>query len=356
MKSVNTDILLLLDSSSLGGIETHVYQLAVGLHRAGKSVHVVLLQHYVEHPLQTNLLNQGVSCTTLDGRKTSLWRFILRHKPRIVHTHGYKAGIIGRLFSKLNRNAVVSTFHAGEQTHGKLALYDFLDRSSACLNDEVISVSETIANRVWAKSTVFDNFISTEELNTSTGKEIAFVGRLSHEKGPDLFVDLAGRFPKHHFHVYGDGPLRNLITDCAVDNIHFHGLQTSMASVWPRIELLVMPSRHEGLPMAALEAMGCGIPVIASNVGALDRLITSGKNGWLIPSENNDILADRLQEWIYMDTSAKRRFKHSARKTIEQQFSARVAIPKLITLYDGIASRQRGEAKKSRKTHQREFT
>ena len=111
-----------------------------------------------------------------------------------------------------------------------------------------------------------------------------------------------------------------------------------MTLVWPKIGLLVMPSRHEGLPMAALEAMARGIPVLASRVGALDQLLDSGINGWLVAPGDHDALAQHLMQWITMTEQQKYSLKHAARQKILQRFSADIAIPQLLTSYEQIAS------------------
>jgi len=90
--------------------------------------------------------------------------------------------------------------------------------------------------------------------------------------------------------------------------------------------------------MAALEAMAQGIPVLASRVGALDQLVDTNSNGWLVASGNDDELADRLQLWLSMSETEKKSFKQAARQTILQRFSADIAIPQLISSYGQIAS------------------
>jgi len=183
-----------------------------------------------------------------------------------------------------------------------------------------------------------DNFIATDELIMSTGKQVAFVGRLSHEKGPDIYLRLARCFPEEPFHIYGSGLLEEELQRDAPDNVYFHGQQNDMSSVWQDIGLLVMPSRFEGLPMAALEAMGRGIPVMAFNVGALSSLISHNHNGWIIEPVKLTELSYQFQGWLEMDKSKQDYFKVEARQTILNRFSADVAIPPLIRSYKQLAN------------------
>jgi hypothetical protein len=338
MKRKKQSVWLLLDSRKSGGIESHVLQLAEGLHNHHEDVTVVFLTNYGKHPLRDELQRHGISTTCLDGRITTLWKAMRKARPSILHTHGYKAGIFGRMAALLCKVPVASTYHMGETPSGKLALYDWLDRQTARLAARVFAVSPQIAQRLPVDTEVVDNFVDITGLKISNGDRIAFVGRLSTEKGPDYFLRLASQIPECLFHVYGDGPQAMELKDSAPENIYFHGQQDDMASVWPGVGLLVMPSRHEGLPMAALEAMARGIPVLASRVGALDQLVDSGANGWLVTPGDGAELADRLRLWIDMSEQQRRQFKRAARQKIHQRFSADIAIPQLISNYWQIAS------------------
>ena len=331
-------IWILLDSRKPGGIESHVLQLAVGLHKHDQDVLVIFLNDYGDHPLRDALLHRGISTTTLNGSITTLWNIVQKSRPSILHTHGYKSGILGRFVAALCNIPVASTYHAGETSSGKLKLYDWLDRQTARLASRVFAVSPQIARRLPVNATVVDNFVESNGLQISYGKQIAFVGRLSIEKGPDYFLRTARRFPQYHFHIYGDGPLAAELKLSAPINLHFHGQQDDMASVWPKIGLLVMPSRHEGLPMAALEAMVRGIPVLASRVGALNQLVDTDSNGWLVTPGDGDELANRLRLWVGMSKQQRHSFKRAAREKILQRFSADIAIPQLISIYWQIAS------------------
>lgn len=338
MKTINNGIWILLDSSKPGGIESHVLQLAEGLHNHDEDVTVVFLKRYGEHPLRNTLKQLGINTTDLDGRFTTLLKAIRNAHPSVLHTHGYKAGIFGRIASRLCHIPVVTTYHAGEITSGMLAFYDWLDRKTARLASLVFAVSPQIARRLPVAASVVDNFVDTNNIELSKGDQIAFVGRLSIEKGADYFLEVAKRFPKQTFHLYGDGPQADELKTTVSENLVFHGQQDSMASIWSDISLLIMPSRHEGLPMAALEAMARGIPVLASDVGALDQLIDTGNNGWLVSPGDTDALAKNLQLYLNMNQQQKQAIQHAARKKISQRFSSEIAIPKLISSYAQIAA------------------
>lgn len=328
------EIWQLIDSREPGGIETHVLQLAVSLAEFGERPRVVFLDDHGEHPLRGLLEQHAIPVTVLDGRMQALWRALQAHRPRVLHTHGYKAGLSGRLAARLVGGIrVFSTYHAGETPAGRVALYDRLDRYTAWLAHGVYAVSHAIATRIPGRPPVLNNFVDTASAARSTGTAIAFVGRLSAEKGPDRFVDLARRRPDTLFHVYGDGPLGDALRQAAPPNLVFHGQQASMGGAWQDIGLLVMPSRHEGLPMAALEAMARGIAVLASAVGGLPDLIDDDRNGWTVDPSDSEGFAERLAQWTRMSEQRRREIGSAAIATIERGYSSRAVVPGILAAY-----------------------
>ncbi|OUS11959.1 hypothetical protein A9Q89_07295 [Gammaproteobacteria bacterium 53_120_T64] len=340
-----SSIWLLLDSRCGGGIESHVLQLARGLNKYQQQVCVVFIKDYGQHPLRCALKAAGIETFSLDGNIISLWRALQRHKPTIIHSHGYKAALYARLVLACSHSKLVSTYHAGEQSRGLLRFYCWLDRHSARWSQQVFAVSPQIAAQLPDNTQLIDNFVdmpaAISQLPTRNRGQIAFVGRLSHEKGPDLFLRMAVLYPRQQFHIYGCGPMSAVLSELAPQNVHFHGYVNDMSDIWPRIGLLVMPSRQEGLPMAALEAMSRGIPVLATRVGALDQVIANDQNGWLVEPEKPFALARCLHTWLTMKQRQRLVFQQAARQQIAQRFSSDIAIPKLIQAYrslDGVRS------------------
>jgi glycosyltransferase involved in cell wall biosynthesis len=335
MQRVTPLIWLLLDSRQPGGIESHVTQLARGLHDHGWHVRVMFLRDHGPHPMKAQLSEAGIPWSTLDRGWYGLCAKLRSGRPSVLHTHGYKAGLIGRLTALVAGIPVASTFHAGETGTGRVRLYDVLDRWSAILSQRRFAVSEAIARRLPWSSTAINNFVDVPA-HLSTGTQIAFVGRLSHEKGPDLYADLAGAFAAEQFHVYGGGDMAAALARSSPANVVLHGPQERMDEIWPRIGLLVMTSRQEGLPMAALEAMARGIPVVASATGNLSRLIDHGENGALCPVADVPAFQAAVAEWL-ADRDLRVRWSANARRTIERDYSTAAILPGLLGQYQQLA-------------------
>lgn len=340
-------IVLLLDSSGLGGIETHVATLASCLNAAGQDCHILFLADHGENPFHAQLVNLELPFSVLDGSMASLWRWLRRHRPQLLHTHGYKAGLMGRSVARAQGMPVVSTFHAGERAPFPVGLYQRLDEWTSILAERV-AVSEPIARHLPFGATLIPNFIRIPDMVEPASRvpRIGFVGRLSPEKAPERFCALAsmtGRLAE--FHVYGDGPMRPALAARYGDHVTFHGIRADMHAVWPEIDLLVIPSRAEGLPMAALEAISRGIPLIATDVGALSTVIGEGEAGWLLPEGEDDAIiiaaSDAIRSWLALDGDARRSLAHRARQRAIQHFGEGHALKALRAVY-ARAARPRG--------------
>lgn len=335
------EIWLLIDTLHFGGIETHVRELAAGLNAFKQPVRVVVLQKYTQPQLLPQSLQQlGLPCIFLselfpgDSDRhvvAQLYRAVRQYHPQVLHAHGYKASICSRIIKLLTGVRQISTYHAGETPRGKVWLYDWLDRYTSLFSTQAISVSSAIAAKLPVKSITMNNFITQPPPSERKGKQIAFIGRLSSEKAPERFVELARRFPMEDFHLYGDGPLFSKVCESVPSNLSLHGHVSNMQSHWPEIDLVVIPSRFEGLPMVSLEAMGRGIPVIATNVGALDTLIEHGVNGWLANSAQE--LPLLFANWQQMTPNERHQIGRAARQTIHARYTDQAVIPQLIALY-----------------------
>ncbi len=328
-----TPIWILLDSQGVGGIESHALNVAKGLIDNGYPTCLVFLKRYGnQHPLEETIGKLGIPVMFLQGGFRNLFT-ALADKPRLVHTHGYKAGILGRMAARLRGIPVVSTFHAGEPGQGKVRLYDVVDRWTAFLAP-AIAVSNNIAARVHTQAQVFKNFVDVPDLcPVPEMGTVGFVGRFSHEKGVDRFCQFAENLPEADFIAFGDGPMFAELQQDHSQRMTFVGAVPNMTDHWSRMGVLCMPSRHEGLPMAALEAMARGIPVIASAVGDLPKLIDSGQNGWVIPADDDAAFIQTLSLWLNFSPTERQAMAEAAWTTIAQTYSPTVVVPSLIAFY-----------------------
>ncbi len=294
---------LIVDSRHYAGIESHVFHLSSMLRDKALDVQVVLLNDYGPHPLCDKLAERTIPVLKLDGQAKTLWRYIRAIDPQdVIHTHGYKAGILCRLFGVVARRQVVSTYHCGDRGKGLMAIYTWLDKFTQRLSNN-IAVSEEINRWLGNSAVVLDNFVchTSAVFNPNrAARKLAFVGRFSYEKGPDNFVKLAEAFEGDtslSFTMFGDGPMAGYIKQDAPSNTKLMGFCADLEQHWPDIDGLVISSRKEGMPMVAIEAMMRGIPVIAAPCGALPELLGEGYRGWLANSSDAEDLIAALDQW-----------------------------------------------------------
>ncbi len=327
-------IIQYLDASAIGGIETHVETLALAQLAAGEQVTVILHADYPHSKVRERYENAGLN-VQVAGSLVGLIHLLRKNVPDILHTHGYKAGINGRLAARLLSIPLISTFHAGERGKGRMALYQKLDEWTSFVGGR-LAVSRIIADYMPFKTKVMRNFVPLAPHPRKVPEKASFVfaGRLSHEKGPDIFCELASRNPMlGHFAVHGDGPMRQELETSFAGSATFYGFSNDMKRVLASASALVMTSRNEGLPMIALEAMALGVPVIAPAVGGLPELVSNGRNGFLFEAENLQSLESALRAFSSLTPQQMDKMGNLARETISGQFSPEIVLPDLFEAY-----------------------
>lgn len=334
---MRTEIWLLIDSRAMGGIERHVEILATNLlaQSGDLSARVIFLRDFGPHPLKERLDAAGAAWETLPDTPLALYTALRQRRPALLHTHGYRAGIQGRLSAKLAGIPVLSTFHAGDPGTGRVRAYQALDRLTSHLAPR-IAVSPMIAAHLPQPVAIHPNFVPVPDAlpqhPAHPRPQIGFVGRLSWEKGPDRFRALAARFPQADFVVFGDGPMAADLAEAPPPNLVLRGFQSDMTGVWPQIDLLCIPSRHEGLPMAALEAMATGVPVLAFGIGGLPALL-AGKAGLLAPPDDEAALAERLAEWLDATATTRETLSATAHLRVRSRYGVETGIAQLLPFY-----------------------
>ena len=328
-----------LDSRTVGGIERHVEILTRHLIARGSDAHVILLAAYADQPSMTLFRDAGLPVTRLDGSLRTLIRAIREERPALIHAHGYRANILARCAGLMTRVPVVTSFHAGLREPFPVGLYQRLDEWSGLLAGR-IAVSEDIRTRLPFRAVLVENFIDVPEHTPAPpGPRIVFAGRLTPEKGPDLFCALARAAYGGDWHMFGDGPMGARLEAENARDITFHGFTSDPETIWRDAGLLVMPSRAEGLPMAALEALARGVPVLAARVGGLPRVAVPGVSGWLFPAEDLESALAALCEWQQMDAPARVALSRSAWAHARAHFSADAGLAKLVQIYARAAGR-----------------
>jgi len=237
-----------------------------------------------------------------------LVNFIQAESIQLVHTHGYKANIYGYLAARRARVAAVATCHNWPGKTLRLRFYSLLDRLTLRRFDFVGAVSETVLRSLMEfgvpadKIAWIDNGVDVLEFSEtkrvlperpgrSKERLVGIVGRLAPEKGIVFLLQAArgivAAIPQTCFIFAGDGPDRQRLIELARDmgiekNTLFPGWLSDLSEFYASLEILVLPSLNEGMPLAVLEAMSAKKPVIASRVGAIPKAVIHGETGLLV--------------------------------------------------------------------------
>lgn len=174
---------------------------------------------------------------------------------------------------------------------------------------------------------------------------VGFVGRLSPEKGPEVFLRVA-RVMQHlapdvHFAMVGDGPMRaelvRFIEQFELqDRVHLVGLHDDMPQVYAELDVLLSTSHTEAMPFALMEAMACGVPVIGTRVGGVPDLIQQGQTGWLISPGADQEAAQRLNA-LLASAPERARMGRLARLRCVQGFSGEASCAAMASLFSSLA-------------------
>lgn len=327
-------IIHLVDSGGMGGIERHIEIVCAAQRAIGLDARVLLIDDHAENTWPARLSARDIP-HAFAGGAGRLAHALRTRSPALVHTHGYKAGVLGRIICCVLRIPVVSAFHAGEIGAFPVSLYQRIDILTSRLAPK-IAVSAQIAARLPNPVHMVENFAPAPvgALAALLPGVIAFVGRLSIEKGPDLFCELAAQAPRdqHQWVMYGDGPMRHALENKYSNYVTFRGLVTDMDSQWADIGLLVMTSRAEGLPYAALEALSHGVPLLAHGVGGLPDLL-AGEPEWILAQSDLMQAQAQIKQWDCDRRDGSQGLRMRARNLLGGAYCAEAAMPKLFAAY-----------------------
>ncbi|HSD51858.1 MAG TPA: glycosyltransferase family 4 protein [Candidatus Methylomirabilis sp.] len=173
----------------------------------------------------------------------------------------------------------------------------------------------------------------------------AFVGRLTHQKDPDLLLQAWALVPRSQAHLVlvGDGPLRSRLEACVNSGprkaqITFTGASANVVRYLKAADLLVLPSRAEGMSNVILEAMACGLPIVATDLpGNRDVLGEDGKLGLLVPVGNPAPLAEAI-ETLVASADLRRELGRAARIEVEMRFDIQRVVGQYLSLYEELRS------------------
>lgn len=368
-------VLLITHDLNIGGLQRVVVDLARNLDPARYKPSVCALREggAFERELQAAGIPVCIFLTK-PGQVDyfTFWKIrqlIRQVKPDIVHTHNTQPFIEGALAAVLGgRPALVHTDH-GRQFPDKRR-YMLMEWFASKVASAVISVSDenkaglvqyehiaasliqVVSNGIDEKKYAIRIDADRKRLSLGCGPMarpiLGWCGRMVPEKGLPVLIkalpQLVGKFPRLLVLLAGDGPMRQELEAIAASegisaHINFLGARTDVAEILQAMDLFVLPSLREGLPLVILEAMAAGIPVVATDVGGNRQAVVDGQTGFLVPSDNPDALAAAISQ-LLQDEAMHRRFSEEARRRFAEQFTVSRMVERYQTIYEDCLARR----------------
>jgi glycosyltransferase involved in cell wall biosynthesis len=297
----------------------------------------------------------GIDCRGCSGFRELLRHLRQRRAERpLINTHNFKGLLFGWMGATLLDLPLVITQHGFTPRSRKQRFYAWLSLQlcrTASVN-RVVCVAESIAAlhrkasvRTEKLQVIPNGLPKACELQPHNARHqrwlAGYVGRLSSEKGPDLFLDvlipLCQQHPQLDAVMLGDGPEREILqarvtTAGLHQRITLPGYQTDMNRWWPQLDALVISSRTEGTPMILLEAMQAGVPVVAFSVGGIPDVLENRHNGLLAPPTDSAALARQI-DTLLREPALARELIDNAKRTQLDRYDLKALAERWSQLY-----------------------
>lgn len=351
-------VLLISVRSDIGGGPKHVWDLLSKADSFG-------IEYYIAAPVSGEYANYLKDLAKdnfeIPFRKfdiiyfIKLLSFLRKNEINIVHSHGRGAGLYSRLL-KLFGYKVIHTFHGihiGEGLVGKIKL--LMDKLLIPLTDKFICVSESEKRSAMdqgvtkeSKTQVIHNgvqFYGAKKKNNTDKTVIGTLARFNYQKGLDILISYFEKFSKssrHHFevHIAGDGEdfekTKDLIEQKGLDKyIKLIGATNTPIDFLYSLDIYISFARFEGLPIAVLEAMSCGIPCLLSDVVGNKDIVSHEKNGLLFNLESYDDFEAHITRLIEKPEQ-REKFSIEGMQTIKSQFSIEQMCEQTFEIYKNV--------------------
>lgn len=359
-------VLLLITELNIGGAERIVQQLATRLPRDRYDVTVACL--YDPSAIAADIQAADIPVIDLEMRRKvdlrapyRLLGFLRQRDIHILHTHLFHANLLGAIVGTLTRTPIIIATRHSMEIGG--VHREWMNRLVTSLRDAVVTVSPQVhkveVDRAHASPTKIADIPGgvevrayrvdpnhVDELKRSWDLEtgdpvVGTVGRLVDPKGHGHLLDALAKVRSQIAGVkallVGDGTLRTEMERRAEalglsDTVIFTGIRRDVPEVLALLDVFVLPSLWEGLPIALLEAMAAGLPVVATRVGGVPEVVVEGETGLLVPPRDPEALAQAILT-LLRDPDLRQAMGQAGRERVREHFSVDQMVKKTESLY-----------------------
>jgi glycosyltransferase involved in cell wall biosynthesis len=351
-----------------GGLERVVRALAVGHAARGHRVRIAAVLPGAEvgsqHPFVDEMREADIEVlTTLVPRRgyaqerEAIADLATTLGVDIVHTHGYRADAVASGGPRQRAVPTVSTVHGFTSAGWRNRLYEALQRRALRAFDAVVAVSRPLAARLAASGVdsarlhvvpnaylspgpALDRRAARDALGVSADAYlVGWVGRLSSEKGPDVFVDAMARQTDVLGVMVGDGPERARL-ETRSRGVRWLGVVPRSGTLFRAFDVFVLSSRTEGTPIVLFEAMAAEVPIVATTVGGVPDVLTEAE-AVLVPSDDPRRLSEAI-DFVRAQPEPARMRAAAARRRLETVFASEPWLARYETVYAAATGRGEG--------------
>jgi glycosyltransferase involved in cell wall biosynthesis len=361
-------VLQLISSGGYYGAENMLLNLCASQEKSGCENSLLLFYnvHVPNVEFYERARRRGLSVRMVHCKGRADWRavrqieeYIQEDEVDLVHTHGYKADLYGYLAAWRCHKPVVATCHNWVGGTAALGIYNHLDRMALKKFNALAAVSDAVAQRLLAFGvptekiktiangidvTAFERAQPLPLLKDEGSIVVGVVARLDLQKGFEYLLraarELCKMFPGLKIVIAGEGPDRSAIEEMIEQyglqsSVVLAGQQSNMPAVYAAMDIFVLPSLNEGLPMTVLEAMAASKPVIATRVGAIPSVIRDGENGLLVVPKDTEGLRNAVAS-LLNDPARRRRLGDQAHAWVSQNYTSEAMALKYREMYEEV--------------------
>ena len=356
-------ILYCITRSDWGGAQVHLFDLIREMTAKG---HCCVVAVGEEGELSERLNKIGIKTHLLKSLKHDihlikdikgifeLRQLINEINPDFIHLHSTKAGWIGRISGLLEKKKVIFTAHGWCFTEGvtgfRKRLGKVIEKALVPITDQIICVSD-YDRKLALKSgvgspekitVVYNGVAQIEKVKTHRDEtkkiKVMMTARFADPKDQGTVIKAIKHIEQDvELYLVGDGP--NLAQYQALakslnldESVHFLGSRNDVGILLQEMDIFVLSSNYEALPISIIEAMSTGLPIVASDVGGVKEMLIEGENGYLF--RPRDVIA--LREIIIALTDKKKRIKMGQKslKFYEEKFTLARCVQETLMIYE----------------------
>lgn len=369
---VRIRVALVITELNVGGAERCLTNLALGLDHQRFDVevyslgprpsppHADLADRLAEGGIETHFLGLSSAWQAATGVRI-LRRALRRQAPHVLQSFLFHANVLGSwALGSHPSTQMVAGIRVADPRKPRMVLERLALRRAAkvvCVSQSVAEFAKRQVGLPSAQLVVIPNGI--EPQNEAGDADVAlgefqigpddpvllYVGRLDRQKGLDWLLEssdsILASLPNHHLLLVGDGPERTALATAAAQcechrRIHFAGWRPDIPQLLRRCQMLVLPSRWEGMPNAVLEAMASGRPVVATRADGVEELLGTAADGQIVDFGDQRQLVEAIHR-LAADPHRREQLGTSNRARAEAEFSMAAMVRRYEELYLEVA-------------------